>query len=217
MNNEININEIFASINGEVNRWGQGSPAVFVRFQGCNLKCNDCDTEHSQSQSPKNMMTIHEIKTKIKSYGIKRVTITGGEPLLQLSVFDLIYELIGHRYQISVETNGSFIIPKESLNWKNTCWIVDYKLHDPDKMIWENYLRIQEGDWIKFVIDSKRSLLKAVQIKNELQLSGCVANFAFSPINANPKLANKIIGLLIQNKIDDVILNIQIHKIISAR
>ena len=42
------INEIFYSIQGEGYR--TGTPAVFVRFSGCNLKCPFCDTQHSSGR-----------------------------------------------------------------------------------------------------------------------------------------------------------------------
>lgn len=38
------INEIFYSLQGE--GFHVGTPAVFVRFSGCNLKCEFCDTRH---------------------------------------------------------------------------------------------------------------------------------------------------------------------------
>lgn len=38
------INEIFYSLQGE--GYHTGTPAVFIRFSGCNLKCSFCDTQH---------------------------------------------------------------------------------------------------------------------------------------------------------------------------
>ena len=39
------INEIFYNIQGE--GYYTGVPAIFIRFSGCNLNCEFCDTDHS--------------------------------------------------------------------------------------------------------------------------------------------------------------------------
>ena len=216
---KLNINEIFASINGEVNKWSQGSPTVFVRLQGCNLDppCSYCDTNYAQSTGDYNPMTIKHLLIEIESFGIKRVTITGGEPLLQKNIYELIRNLLSRDYQVSVETNGSIEINKDWFNWKNLSWVVDYKSEFETKMNFENYYELNYQDWIKFVIQDKSSFSNAVQVKNRLQQNGCCTNFAFSPADADPVLSGNIVQWLIENKIDDVILNLQIHKIIQVK
>lgn len=48
----MRVNEIFYSIQGE-GRY-TGTPAVFIRLAGCNLRCDFCDTEHQPTKtSPK--------------------------------------------------------------------------------------------------------------------------------------------------------------------
>jgi len=214
---KLNINEIFASINGEVNRWGQGSPTVFVRLQGCNLRCDYCDTGYAQSTGDYDPMTMKDLITEIDSFGIKRVTITGGEPLIQENVYELIKRLSIKDYQISIETNGSIPLYLDWMNWSNLCWIVDYKEDFADQMIWSNYLKLVKTDYIKFVIRDYKSLLKAIGIKETMQKDGCLAQFAFSPVGADFNLAGKIAQWLIKHQIDDILLNLQIHKIISVR
>ena len=53
------INEIFYSIQGEGYR--TGTPAVFVRFSGCNLKCPFCDTQHSSGREMSDEEIIKEV------------------------------------------------------------------------------------------------------------------------------------------------------------
>jgi len=212
----ININEIFASINGEVNRWHQGSPTVFVRFQGCNLKCGYCDTKHAQCSTEYEPYAIPELLAEIKFFGIKRVTITGGEPLLQKAIYKLIIKLAISDFQISIETNGSIRIPSPLIN-DEICWIVDYKMEFSDQMIIKNYLNLTKNDWVKFVIPDRQEFDRAILIKEDLQKGGCKAKFAFSPIGADFSLAGQMVDWLVEDEINDVVLNIQIHKMIGTK
>ena len=68
------INEIFYSLQGE--GFHTGTPAVFVRFSGCNLKCSFCDTNHEEGQ----WMSDEEIIRKVVCYPARMVVLTGGEP-----------------------------------------------------------------------------------------------------------------------------------------
>ena len=70
------INEIFYSLQGE--GFHTGTPAVFVRFSGCNLRCSFCDTRHEEGV----MMTDGEIVEKVSSFPARMVILTGGEPSL---------------------------------------------------------------------------------------------------------------------------------------
>lgn len=101
----VKINEIFYSIQGE--GFHTGTPAVFVRFSGCNLKCPFCDTNHQDGEE----YSIEEIIDKIQSYACKFIVITGGEPSLQLTeaFVDKLHQL---GYYIAVETNGTKDLPK---------------------------------------------------------------------------------------------------------
>ena len=81
--------EIFSSINGEGIRAGQ--LAVFVRMQGCNLNCTYCDTKWANEADAKfHWTSTEEILELLRSMEIKNVTITGGEPLLQEEIGELL-------------------------------------------------------------------------------------------------------------------------------
>ena len=99
------INEIFYSIQGEGYR--TGTPAVFIRFSGCNLKCPFCDTQHSSGRE----MSDEEIIKEICFYPTRFVVLTGGEPGLQVD-----REFINKLHQagkfIQIETNGTVPIPR---------------------------------------------------------------------------------------------------------
>ena len=94
----MQVVEKFISINGEGKNAGQ--LAVFIRFKGCNLNCSYCDTTWANvsnadfiEQSPQ------EIVDYIKSTGINKVTLTGGEPTLQKDFITLL-ELISKEKNI---------------------------------------------------------------------------------------------------------------------
>lgn len=104
----MRVNEIFYSIQGE--GAFTGTPAVFIRLSGCNLKCDFCDTEHL----PYTEMSEDEIVAEVIKHPTKHVVITGGEPLLQSS-FDLVTKLFFKECFIQLETNGT--LPLVELNY----------------------------------------------------------------------------------------------------
>ena len=117
------IKEIFPTMQGEGSL--AGTPAVFVRFAGCNLwsgldsfrdkgsgECAKwCDTDFFKGEKLESDSIIDKVKeyTKDWDYTNPLVVITGGEPFLQLSQkkMDLIEKLVQNNFKISVETNGT--------------------------------------------------------------------------------------------------------------
>ena len=83
--NKYKVVETFVSINGEGTRAGQ--LAMFVRFKGCNLRCEYCDTMWANEKDAEyKVMSGEELLDSIKNSGVKNVTLTGGEPLLQNNI-----------------------------------------------------------------------------------------------------------------------------------
>lgn len=96
--------EIFCSLQGE--GFFTGTPAVFLRFSGCNLRCDFCDTDHSDFTE----MTADEIVEAMSLFKPRHAVITGGEPGLQ---FDetLCDKLVSQGWFVQVETNGTCRLP----------------------------------------------------------------------------------------------------------
>lgn len=105
----MKINEIFYSLQGE-GRY-TGTPAIFVRFSGCNLKCDFCDTQHQSGTE----MTESEIIEAVCQHPSGHVVLTGGEPTLQITA-TLLGSLKVAGKTIHVETNGTCMLPMEILN-----------------------------------------------------------------------------------------------------
>lgn len=103
------INEIFYSLQGE--GFYTGTPAVFVRFSGCNLKCDFCDTLHEEGQ----MMTDKEIIQAISMYPTSNVILTGGESALWIDD-SFIASLHQAGKYVCIETNGTRALP-EAIDW----------------------------------------------------------------------------------------------------
>lgn len=111
----MRVNEIFYSLQGE-GRW-TGTPAVFVRFSGCNLRCDFCDTEHEEGTE----MSEEQIVEEVCQYPAAHIVITGGEPLLQLtpSLVDKLHEKCKF---IQIETNGT-LVPEDKDLLSQIDWV----------------------------------------------------------------------------------------------
>src|SRR2546422_8046972 len=86
----LTINEIFYSIQGESSLAGR--PCVFVRLTACDLRCSWCDTPYAFHEGRK--MSVDEVLGVVAGYECPLVEITGGEPLLQDEVYDLMDRLL---------------------------------------------------------------------------------------------------------------------------
>lgn len=103
------INEIFYSLQGE--GANTGTPAIFIRFSGCNLKCPFCDTDFASYKE----MSAQEIIDEIEQYPSSFVVLTGGEPSLQVDR-KLINALHAQDFVVAIETNGTHALP-EDIDW----------------------------------------------------------------------------------------------------
>ena len=217
----MKIVEIFQSIDGEVNAFYQGRLTTFVRTAGCNLACSYCDTKYANQQVASRIEeSPSQVFEKVQSFGCRKVTITGGEPLLQKDIWSFIDSLCFEQYKISIETNGSRKIPLSFLRRYNISWIIDYKLDYVDRMIKDNYIYCLRKDWIKFVVRSIDELKIAIDIKKKLIDLGSRANFAISPVFANHLEKGEVhdlVDYLIERKEFDFVINLQLHKFINLK
>lgn len=212
---EFKVVEMFTSINGEGTRAGQ--LAVFVRFQGCNLNCSFCDTKWAnEADAPFEKMTEHEIADAILKTGVKNVTLTGGEPLLQKDI-DVLLKRLGEEkaLYVEVETNGSMPLkPYENMSWR-PAMTMDYKLPGSNmekNMCLDNFSYLQAEDTVKFVCGSEGDLQKAYEIIGKYALTGR-CHVYLSPVFGSLE-PDRMVTFMKEKKLNDVNLQLQLHKFI---
>jgi 7-carboxy-7-deazaguanine synthase len=145
------INEIFHSIQGESSY--AGLPFVFVRLAGCNLRCRYCDTRYAYEEGTP--WELDRILGHLARFHCRRVTVTGGEPLLQEMTSGLISALIAQEYLVTLETNGSLDIGQVD---PRCVKIMDIKCPSSGMQThnrWDNLTQLSAADQIKFVVADK--------------------------------------------------------------
>ncbi len=207
--------ETFISINGE----GQhaGELALFIRFAGCNLNCNYCDTRWAnQPDVVYQEMTETEIKALVTDSGVRNVTLTGGEPLLQPGMYQLL-ETMGSLpdIRIEIETNGSVDIEPYMTLIRRPAFTLDYKLPGSGMeagMNTDNYRYLTKEDTVKFVISDKADQTRAREIIEQYQLEGRCGIY-YSPVFGRIRPA-EIVDDMIEHRLNGVHMQLQMHKFI---
>lgn len=207
--------EIFSSINGEGPRAGQ--LAIFIRMQGCNLNCTYCDTRWANGEDCRfHWTTTEEILDLVRQMQIKNVTITGGEPLLQENILELLTALSGESgIRVEIETNGSVSIAPFAKMDRPPSFTMDYKLPGSGEeaaMCEENFSYLTAEDTVKFVVRDYNDLCRAQQVMEQYGLIGRCRVY-FSPVYGEIELED-IVNFMKARRLNDVTLQLQMHKII---
>ena len=234
----LKVNEIFKSIQGESTF--AGLPTIFIRLQGCNLRCTYCDTKHAQDVNEKasyKKMTIDEVVEEVIELGpTGYICITGGEPMLQWEgIRTLLLEGYTHfAYQeISIETNGGCELAYDFsgryiMDWKCPSAFSDKsQLQKYERTVITNLdiLKRRYGgdkDEIKFVIanneDYEYARSRIISICKYAVPAGCIMlPIHFSPAALEGRDWNAQIKWLAEKMVGDITparLQIQLHKII---
>lgn len=189
----MRVHSIFHSIDGEVNHGHQGALSVFIRLSKCNLKCAYCDTKYAQGNDGQDM-TVAEIIKAISVYRPQKVTLTGGEPLLQFGeeMEAFLNQCASRGILVTIETNGSIPPTEElydTLEYTGTSLVMDYKLPssgEEAKMdegfgAWVADAFFDKKDFIKFVVKDRVDFDRALEVVAHCTENSCLASFAFSP------------------------------------
>jgi len=208
----IDVSEIFHSLQGESSF--AGLPCCFIRLAGCNLRCAYCDTEYALTKENSIEMRISEIVRKISSFNTKLVEITGGEPLAQKNVFELMESLISNGFKILLETNGSYSIGDIP---EIVTTIMDCKCPssgESEKMNYANFSLLTTGDEVKFVIADEKDYKYAINIIEKYKLAEKQIEILFSAVSGiSPSFPGELANWITEDNLP-VRFQLQIHKII---
>ncbi|MFN9038047.1 MAG: 7-carboxy-7-deazaguanine synthase QueE [Planctomyces sp.] len=101
----MQIAEIFESIQGE-GPWA-GTPSLFIRTSGCNLRCSFCGTPYTSWKPEGNAWTVDDLVHKVAASNSPDVVLTGGEPLLVPELPELAQRCQSLGKRVTVETAGT--------------------------------------------------------------------------------------------------------------
>ncbi len=206
--------EQFVSINGEGRRAGQ--LALFVRFAGCNLNCEYCDTKWANDPFVAyNEYTVETLYNMIKESGVYNITLTGGEPLIQPYIEELLEVLQRDKVlRIEIETNGSVDI--RPFMAENVSFTLDYKTAVSGMeslMCMTNYEVVRSQDTVKFVVGSRADLEQAKKIIESYHLVDKGCGIYLSPCFGKIEPAD-MVDFLVEHRLNDVTIQLQLHKFI---
>lgn len=147
----LRITEVFTSLQGEA--LTSGLPTTFIRLTGCPLRCVYCDSEYAFQGGTQRL--IDNLVDEVVAIGVKRVCVTGGEPLAQPNCWPLLKALCDSDLEVSLETSGAMDIkhidPRVSV-------VLDLKTPgsgESSKNLLSNLELIQSKDQIKVVVTSE--------------------------------------------------------------
>jgi 7-carboxy-7-deazaguanine synthase len=216
----MRVNELFVSIQGE--GLDAGLPCTFVRFTACNLRCTYCDTEYAFYEGGE--VSLDDVVERVAAEGVDVVCLTGGEPLLQPDLPQLMQRLLDLEHRVIVETGGSLPLDKIP---SGVIKVVDVKTPgalqtDPSEQGRKRFERqhfhypnldlLTETDQLKFVLCDRADYEWALGFIDKHALVGRVAAILFSPVH--PGLQPSDLSAWMLEDHAPARLNLQLHKYI---
>ncbi len=205
----ISIKEVYPSIQGE--GLLVGIPSLFIRIQGCNLRCPWCD-QPAALPSKKANTRFEDLIKLVEKYPHKHVVITGGEPFTEDALSELVKTLLNMGKRVQIETNGTL--------WQEGLEDVAKDIHitcSPKAVArWYVHPKIKEyASELKFVVDEKL-ILEVLLTFEEFLKRGLVV---LQPEGNKAPFLNKALEL--QGKLLEIGYEVkvlpQVHKLLGLR
>lgn len=212
------VAERFVSVNGEGPR--AGSFSAFVRFRGCNLSCSYCDTRWAcQPGCPVEELAVGELAAWVLAQGTPCATLTGGEPLLQPLLPELVGRLLQGGLTVEVETNGACSVRElaalRGASRGTLALTLDCKAPSSGmagRMLESNYALLGADDCVKFVVGGGEDLEAAAATIERCGLLERCAVYV-SPVFGVMDPA-EIVGFLQRRGLMRARVQLQLHKLI---
>lgn len=213
MNIRCTVNETYRCVVGE--SLASGLTALLVRFSGCNLSCAYCDTRYACDQ-PGQRTTVDQLAELLKQYGLERLLLTGGEPLMQPeAAVALCDQALQLGCTVLLESNGT--LPTDTIPG-DVAKILDVKTPGAEPAVpflESNLGLLNEQDQLKFVVTSFDDCRWALDFLHTRKPQLDPANIIFSPASPSfepPALAQWLLQERLPYRFQ-----IQLHKALGLR
>jgi 7-carboxy-7-deazaguanine synthase len=172
----IKLTEIFLSLQGEADSIGW--PTVFVRLTGCPLRCTYCDTQYAFYGGE--WVDLDDVVARVREFNVEHVCVTGGEPLAQRGVHELMRRLCDLGLRVSLETSGALDIAGVDARVVRVLDIKTPGSGEASRNRLENLAHLRAHEQIKFVLCDRADYEWARALVQDRQLHR-IAMVLFSP------------------------------------
>ena len=203
----FSVCETFISLSGE-SSW-QGLVTTFIRFAGCDVECDWCDTRYAAKEMDATSVELEQLVSICRANAVPRVILTGGEPLLQQDLPALCEALLDEGLQVQVETSGTRLVDKLD---KRVVKVVDIKPPSAKAkkgFHWGNIDLLQNTDQVKFVLASREDFEWAMKIIRKVNLE-IICPIIFSPVESRLEFS-ELAKWMVENR-SAARMQIQLHK-----
>lgn len=176
----------------------RGCMVLFVKLSGCNLRCKNCEGYIT------NITGVKELMKNIIQSGVSKVVFSGGEPLIQDAIYEVVYELVKRGLNVLIESNGT--IPLEDTLYQRS-FKFRLNLRVPSKGTekrnnLDNFKSLLSVDEVNFDI---KDIIDYNYAKSIMKSECTKAQFVMTIDSSNP-----IAGLIEQWILEDGLVNIKL-------